>query len=81
MKVEEGIVHHKICDGHYTKQWIKIPKDTWTLPILKKRSTCRIFFNKAPLMKDDVKLRYPMEPPSFEFPLMGGKLGWDVEIK
>jgi len=54
MKVEEGGVHHKKYEGHCMKQWVKIPKATWTSPIIKKRYPCRTFLNKTSLMKDDV---------------------------
>jgi hypothetical protein len=39
MKVEDGGVHHKRYDEHYTKQ-VTIPKDILTSPILGRRSTC-----------------------------------------
>jgi len=54
MKVEEGGVHHKKYEGHCMKQWIKIPKATWTSSVIKKRSLCRTISNKTSLMKDDV---------------------------
>jgi len=40
VKIKEGGVHHKRYNGCCTKQWVRIPKATWTSPILKRRSTC-----------------------------------------
>jgi hypothetical protein len=34
MKVEDGGVHCKRYDGHCTKQWVRIPKATWTSSII-----------------------------------------------
>jgi hypothetical protein len=56
MKVEDKGVHCKKYNGHCMKQWIRIPKTTWTSPILGKMSTCRMSSNKTYLMKDDVKV-------------------------
>ncbi len=52
----EGEIHERY-NGGWTEQWIKVPKATWTSPILRKRSTCRTFFYRAFFMKDDVKVK------------------------
>jgi hypothetical protein len=62
MKVEEGSVHHNKYNGCCMNQWIKIPKATWTSPIVGKMSTCQMSFNKASLMKDDVNDEQLVEP-------------------
>jgi hypothetical protein len=81
VKVKDGGVHCKRYDGRCTKQRIRIPKATWTSPILRRRSTCQTFFSMTYLMKDDVKVKMPNKTPqnsnSFEW---GGKLGWGVEV-
>jgi hypothetical protein len=59
MKVENGGVHRKKYESHCTKQWVKIPKATWTSPILGKRSTCWTSFNKTSLIRDDVNDEMP----------------------
>jgi len=58
VKVEDGSVYRKKYNGHCMKQ-VKIPKATWTSPILRRRSTCRTSSSKASLMKDDVKVKVP----------------------
>jgi hypothetical protein len=63
VKVEDGGVHSKRYNGHYTKERVKIPKATQTSPIIKRRSTCQASFNKASLMKDDVKVKVPNGTP------------------
>jgi hypothetical protein len=65
VKVEDGGVHHKKYDGHCTKQWVEIPKATWTSPIIGIRSTCWASFDNAFFMKDDVKVKVPNGPPRF----------------
>jgi len=52
MKVEEGGVHHNRYNGCCMNQWIKIPKATWTSPIVRKKSTRQTSFRKASFMKD-----------------------------
>ncbi len=59
MKMEDGGVHHNKYDGHCMKQWVKIPKTTWTSPIIRRRSTYQTSTNKTSLMKDDVKDEVP----------------------
>jgi hypothetical protein len=71
MKVENGGVHYKKFNGHYTKQRIKIPKATWTSPILRRRSTCQSSSYKAFLMKDDVKITMPNRIPKIPIPSDG----------
>jgi hypothetical protein len=71
MKVEKGGVHHKRYDGHCTKQWVGIPKATWTSPILRKRSTCWTSCNMASLMKDDVNNQVPNGTPKTLIPSYG----------
>jgi hypothetical protein len=63
MKVEDGGVHYKRYDGHCTKQRIRIPKVTWTSPILRRKPTCQTSPYMASLMKDDVKIKVPNETP------------------
>jgi hypothetical protein len=63
MKMEEGGVHHKKYEGRCMKQWIIIPKATWTSPILVKRSTCWTSFNMAFFIKDDVNDEIPNGTP------------------
>jgi hypothetical protein len=78
MKVEERSVHHKKYDGCYIKQWIRIPKSTWTSPILGKRSTCRTSSSMACLMRCewwDVK----WNPKEFNTFWWGDKMGQGVE--
>jgi hypothetical protein len=41
------------------KQYFKIPKATWTSPIIRKRSTCQTSSNKMYLMKDDMNDEIP----------------------
>ncbi len=62
MKVEEGGVHRNRYNGYCMNQWIKIPKATWTSPIVGKRSTCQMSFSNASLMKDDVNDEHQVEP-------------------
>ncbi len=49
----------KVEDGCCTKQWVRIPKVTWTSSILRRRFTCQTSFRRASLMKDDVKGEVP----------------------
>lgn len=58
-KVERGNVHCNKYDGCYMKQWVIIPKATWTSPNKQKRLTCRTSFNKAFFMKDDLNDEMP----------------------
>ncbi len=58
VKMEDGGVNYKRYNGSCMKQ-IRIPKVTWTSPILRKRPTCCISFKRASLMKDDVKVKVP----------------------
>ncbi len=71
MKVEEKDVHHKKYNGHCMKQWIIIPKATWTSPILGRKSTCQTSFNNASLMKDDVNDELPNGNPETLIPFNG----------
>ncbi len=80
MKVENGGVHCKRCDGRCTKQQVIIPKPTWTSPILKRRSTCQTSFCKASLMKNDVKVKVPNKTPKTLIPL-DGVVNWDGVLK
>ncbi len=80
MKVEKVGVHHKQYDGHYMKQWVKIPKATWTSPILGKRSTCQTPSNKAYLINDDVNDEVPNGTPKTLIPF-DGVIKWDGVLK
>jgi len=71
MKVEDGGVHYNKYNGYCMKQWIKIPKVTWTSPILGRRSTCWTSFNKTSFMKDDVKDEVPNETSKTLIPFNG----------
>ncbi len=66
----EGEIHERY-NGGWTEQWIKVPKATWTSPILKRRSTCRTSFCKASLMKYDVKVKVFNGTPKTLIPLDG----------
>ncbi len=80
VKVEDGGVHHKKYNGRCTKQWIKIPKATWTSPILGKRFTCWTSFNKTSLVKDDLKVKVPNRTPKFFIP-SDKMVNWDGVLK
>jgi hypothetical protein len=54
MKVEEIGVQRNKHDGYCAKQWIIIPKVTWTLPNLRRRSTCWTSFSMVFFMKVDM---------------------------
>jgi len=71
MKVENEGVHRNRYDGHCMKQWIIIPKVVGTLPILRRRSTCRTSSNKTSLMKNDVKDEVPNGTPKTLIPSNG----------
>jgi hypothetical protein len=71
MMVEKGVVHHKKYEGYYMKQWVRIPKATWTSPIIGKRSTCQTSSNGVSLMKDDVNDEVPNGTPKNLIHLMG----------
>ncbi len=71
MKVEDGSVHRKKYNGSCMKQWVKIPKAIWTLPILGKRFTCQTSSCMAYLMKDDVKGMVPNRTSKTLIPLDG----------
>jgi hypothetical protein len=71
MKVKDGSVHHKRYNGCCTKQWVRIPKATWTTTILGKRFTYRASFCRISLMKDDVKVTMPNGTPKILIPLDG----------
>jgi len=75
MKVEEGGIHRKRYDGHCTKQWVKIPKVTWS-PILQKKSTFQTLSNKTSLMKDDVNDGVPNGTPKILIPFYR-VVNWD----
>ncbi len=64
MKVEKGNVHCKKYEGHCTKQWVIIPKTTWTSSILGKRSACWTSSNNTFFMKDDVNDEMPNGTPN-----------------
>ncbi len=81
MKVEDGVVRCKKYDGRCMKQRIKIPKATWTSPILRRRSTCwasscRVFFYEG-WCENYCAQWNPQDSNSFGW---GGKLGWGVEV-
>jgi len=80
MKVEDGNVHHKRYNGHYTKQWIRILKATWTSPILRRRSTCQASSCRAFFMKDDVKIKVPNRTPKTLI-LSDEVVNWDGVLK
>jgi len=71
VKLKYKGMHHKKYDGCCTKQWIKIPKATWTSPILRNRSTCWTSSNKAFFMKHDVKVEVPNKTPKILIPYDG----------
>jgi hypothetical protein len=71
MMVEEGGAHHKEYEGRCMKQWIRIPKATWTSPIIGKRSTCQASSNKISLINDDVNDEVPNGIPKTLIHLMG----------
>jgi hypothetical protein len=82
MKMEYGGVHRNRYNGHYMKQWIKIPKITWTSSILGRRSTCQTSSNKTFFMKDDVKDEVPNGTPQYLNSFSWGvKYGWGVKVK
>jgi hypothetical protein len=80
MKVEDGGVHPKRYNGCCTKQWVRIPKGTWTSPILGRRSTCQTYSYKISLMKDDVKVTMPNGTPKILIP-SNGVVNWDGVLK
>ncbi len=81
MKLEHECVHHKRYNGHCTKQWIKIPKATWTLSILRKRFTWQTSSNnKTSLMKDDVNDEVPNGTPKTLIHY-DGVANWDGVLK
>ncbi len=80
VKVEDWGVHHKIYHGCCTKQRVKIPKATWTSPILRRRSTCQTSSNMASLMKDDMKVKMPNGTPKTLIP-SNGVVNWEGVLK
>jgi hypothetical protein len=62
------------------KQWVIIPKATWTSPILGRRSTCQTSFNRASLMKEDVNDELPNGNPKTLIP-SNGVINWDGVLK
>ncbi len=80
IKVEERGVHCKKHNDHCMKKWVRIPKAIWTSPILKKRSTCWISFNRVSLIKDDVSDEVPNGTLKILIPF-NGMVNWDGVLK
>jgi hypothetical protein len=74
VKVEDWGVHCKKYNGPCTKPRVKIPKATWTSPIIGRKSTCRTSSYMAFLWRMMWKLRCPMEPPRVN------SFGWGVKV-
>ncbi len=58
------------------KQWVRIPKTTWTLSNVGRRLTCWTSFSKVSLMKDDVNDEIFNGTPQTLI-LFDGVLNWD----
>jgi hypothetical protein len=80
LKVEDGSVHRKKYNGRCMKQQVRIPKATWTSPILRKRSTCRTSFCKVFFMKYDVKVMM-FNRTFMTLILSNGVVNWDGVLK
>jgi hypothetical protein len=80
VKVEDGGVHCNRYDGRCTKQRGRIPKATWTSPILGKWFTCWTSFINTFLMRDNAKVKVFTGILEILIP-SNGLVNWDGVLK